>query len=50
MHHNITFIMEILDLYANSARLTKATNLNFKRYMYSIIDWDAYSSAAQVIS
>lgn len=32
--------MEIQDLYANSARLTKATSLNFKRYMYSVIDWD----------
>ena len=32
--------MEIQDLYANSVRLTKATDLHFKRYMYSDIDWN----------
>ena len=32
--------MEIQDLYANSARLTKTADLHFKRYMYHVIDWD----------
>lgn len=32
--------MEIQDLYANSTRLTKASDLHFKRYMYELIDWD----------
>ena len=32
--------MELQDLYTNSARLTKATDLRFKRYMYQVIDWD----------
>ena len=32
--------MEIQDLYVNSTRLTKASDLRFKRYMYGLIDWD----------
>jgi len=32
--------MEIQDLYINSARLVKAVDLKFMRYMYSVIDWD----------
>ena len=32
--------MEIHDLYANSARLVKAVDLRFLRYMYTVIDWD----------
>lgn len=32
--------MEIQELYVNSARLTKATDLRFKRYLYSVIDWN----------
>ena len=32
--------MDIQDLYANSARLVKAVNLRFLRYIYKVIDWD----------
>lgn len=36
----LLFRMEIQDLYVNSARLVKATNMRFKRYMYQLVDWD----------
>ena len=32
--------MEIQDLYVNSARLVKSTNMHFTRYMYQQIEWN----------
>ena len=32
--------MEIQDLYINSARLSKAVDVQFKRYLYDLMDWN----------